>query len=100
LEENPDTIQGASIEGVEPEPEAISSGDYPVARSLWFYVKNQHAEDVEPLYEYVNMFMEEQMIGADGYLVGLGLIPLPDAERDQAREQVAEQATLTLADLK
>ncbi len=100
LEENPDTIQGASIEGVEPEPEAISSGDYPVARSLWFYVKNQHAEDVEPLYEYVNMFMEEQMIGADGYLVGLGLIPLPDAERDQAREQVAEQETLTLADLK
>jgi len=100
LVENPGIIQGASIEGVKPESEAISSGDYPVARSLWFYVKNQHADDVAPLYEYANMFMEEQMIGKAGYLMDLGLIPLPDAERTQARKQVAGHEALTLADLK
>ncbi|MFO7820584.1 MAG: substrate-binding domain-containing protein, partial [Lentisphaeria bacterium] len=38
LAENPDKIQGASINGVKPEPESISSGKYPIARSLFFYI--------------------------------------------------------------
>ena len=100
LVENPDTIMGATIGGVEPEVEAISSGEYPVARSLWFYLKNQHADEVPPMYEYANMFMEDQMIGDDGYLVDLGLIPLPEAEREQARQKVADRTKLVAADLK
>ncbi|MYL23927.1 substrate-binding domain-containing protein [Vreelandella massiliensis] len=100
LVENPNMIQGASIGGVEPEADAISSGDYPVARSLWFYVKNQHADMVPPLYEYANMFMEEQMIGEGGYLVDIGLIPLPEAEREAWRQKVADRAELALEDLK
>ena len=99
LVENPDTIMGATIGGVEPEVEAISSGEYPVARSLWFYLKNQHADEVTPMYEYANMFMEEQMIGSDGYLVDIGLIPLPEAEREQARQKVADRVKLVAADL-
>ncbi|WP_404345326.1 substrate-binding domain-containing protein [Vreelandella venusta] len=99
LEENPDTIMGATIGGVEPEVEAISSGEYPVARSLWFYVKNQHADEVPPMYDYANMFMEDQMIGSDGYLVDIGLIPLPEAEREQARQKVADRVKLVAADL-
>ncbi|MFP3344045.1 substrate-binding domain-containing protein [Halomonas sp. SIMBA_159] len=99
LEENPDTIMGATIGGVEPEVEAISSGEYPVARSLWFYVKNQHADEVTPMYDYANMFMEDQMIGSDGYLVDIGLIPLPEAEREQARQKVADRVKLVAADL-
>jgi phosphate transport system substrate-binding protein len=99
LVENPDTIMGATIGGVEPEVEAISSGEYPVARSLWFYLKNQHADEVTPMYEYANMFMEDQMIGEDGYLVDIGLIPLPEAEREQARQKVADRVKLVAADL-
>ena len=99
LVENPDTIMGVTIGGVEPEVEAISSGEYPVARSLWFYLKNQHADEVTPMYEYANMFMEDQMIGEDGYLVDLGLIPLPEAEREQARQKVADRVKLVAADL-
>jgi len=99
LVENPDTIMGATIGGVEPEVEAISSGEYPVARSLWFYLKNQHADEVTPMYEYANMFMEDQMIGSDGYLVDIGLIPLPEAEREQTRQKVADRVKLVAADL-
>ena len=100
LEENTNTLNAATIEGVEPEPEAISSGDYPVARSLWFYVKNQHAEEVPPMYEYVDMFMEEQMIGDGGYLRDIGLIVLPEAEREEWRQKVADRTQLELSDLK
>ena len=100
LVENPDTIQGASIGGVEPEAEAISSGDYPIARSLWFYVKNQHAEEVPPMYEYVDMFMQEQMISDSGYLADIGLIPLPEGERAEWRESVTNRESMTVDVLK
>ncbi|PMR67696.1 substrate-binding domain-containing protein [Halomonas heilongjiangensis] len=99
LVENPDTLIGTSIDGVAPDAEAISAGDYPVARSLFFYVKNQHAEEVPPLYEYVEMFVSETMIGDGGYLMDLGLIPLPEAEREVARQKVTERAVLQVADL-
>jgi len=100
LEENPDTLIGASIDGVEPTPEAISSGEYPVSRSLFFYVKNQHAESVPAMYEYANLFMSEKMIGPMGYLKGLGLIPLPEEMRSEQRQAVESRETLELADLK
>ncbi|MGM0858792.1 MAG: PstS family phosphate ABC transporter substrate-binding protein [Pseudomonadota bacterium] len=99
LAENTNTLNAASIGGVEPEPEAISGGDYPVARSLWFYVKNQHAEEVPPMYEYTEMFMEEQMIGEDGYLKDLGLIVLPEGEREEWRQKMADRTQLELSDL-
>ncbi|WP_280553302.1 substrate-binding domain-containing protein [Halomonas sp. 25-S5] len=100
LEENPNALIGTAIEGVAPEPEAISAGDYPIARSLWFYVKNQHADAVPPLYDYVDMFVSEAMIGKGGYLSDLGLIPLTEAEREQTREKVANRAQLEVDDLK
>ncbi|MCH4563730.1 substrate-binding domain-containing protein [Halomonas sp. EGI 63088] len=99
LVENPDTLIGTAIGGIEPTAEAISAGDYPVARSLFFYVKNQHAEEVPPLYDYVEMFVSETMIGEGGYLMDLGLIPLPEAEREQTRKKVEERATLQVSDL-
>lgn len=99
LEENQDALNAASIEGVEPEPEAISAGDYPIARSLFFYVKNQHAEDVPPLYDYVDLFVSEQMIGEGGYLTDIGLIPLPESEREETRTKVEERASLQASDL-
>ncbi|MBW6392253.1 substrate-binding domain-containing protein [Billgrantia antri] len=100
LVENQEALNASSIGGVEPEAEAISAGDYPIARSLFFYVKNQHAQDVSPLYDYVEMFVSEEMIGEGGYLTDLGLIPLPEAEREQTRARVEERASLQASDLK
>lgn len=99
LVENANSLSASNIDGVEATPEAISAGDYPIARSLFFYVKNQHAEEVPPLYEYVDMFVSETMIGEAGYLTDIGLIPLPEAEREMARERVAQRGTLQVADL-
>ncbi|QEA38773.1 PstS family phosphate ABC transporter substrate-binding protein [Pistricoccus aurantiacus] len=100
LEANTDTLNGASIDGVAPEPEAISSGEYPVSRSLFFYLKNQHADEVPAMYEYANLFMSEQMISPMGYLQGLGLIPLPEEERQAERDAVEGKEKLELSALK
>ncbi|MHB0776402.1 PstS family phosphate ABC transporter substrate-binding protein [Halomonas sp. WWR20] len=99
LEENADSLNGASIDGVAPEPEAISSGEYPVSRSLFFYIKNQHADDVPPMYDYANLFMSEQMIGPMGYLQDIGLIPLPEEQRNEARQAVEDHKKLELSEL-
>ncbi|AOM02245.1 phosphate-binding protein [Cobetia marina] len=100
LEENADKVVGASIDGVLPEADAISSGEYPVSRSLFYYVKNQHKDDVPAQQAYNDLFMSEKMIGELGYLKGIGLIPLPKDEREALREQVKNRTKLTLADLK
>ena len=100
LEENKDKVDGLTIDGVEPTPETISSGKYPVARSMYFYIKNSHAKDVKPLKDYANLFMSEKMIGKDGILGELGLVVLPDDVRSAARTKVMNSEKLTLEMLK
>ncbi|WP_417330646.1 PstS family phosphate ABC transporter substrate-binding protein [Halomonas cupida] len=99
LEENADSLIGSNVDGVAPTPEAIGSGEYPVSRSLFFYVKNQHAEDVPAMNEYATLFMSEQMIGDIGYLKGIGLIPAPEDIRAEARAAVEGHEKLAAADL-
>ncbi|GED21799.1 PstS family phosphate ABC transporter substrate-binding protein [Halomonas halmophila] len=99
LEENADALLGSSIDGVKPTPEAIGSGEYPVSRSLYFYTKNQHSEEVPAMMEYANLFLSEKMIGDMGYLKGLGLIPAPKDVRAEQRKSLKNQEQLELADL-
>ncbi|SFM62472.1 phosphate ABC transporter substrate-binding protein, PhoT family [Ectothiorhodospira mobilis] len=100
LEENADKISGASIDGVKPKPEAIGSGEYPVSRSLWFYIKNSHAEEVPAMADYVKLFMSDKMISDLGYLKGIGLIPMPEELLNEWQEKVADRVELKLSDLK
>lgn len=100
LEENKDKIAGVNIDGVAPTAENISSSKYPVSRSLYFYVKNSHLDQVPAIKEYVNLFMSEKMIGKDGILSEIGLIPLDDKVRAEARKKATGFETITVTDLK
>lgn len=99
LEENSDRLKGASVDGVQPIPANISSGKYPVSRSLFFYVKVDHLDKVPGMKEYVDLFLSEQMIGTNGLLKSIGLIPLPDADRNTVRARWNKRQSLTKADL-
>ena len=99
LVENDDVIQGATINGIEPTPETISSAKYPVSRSLFFYIKNSHSKDVPAMNKYVDLFMSEKMIGKEGVLSEIGLIPLPDDARTAIRSSVAKRTKITLEEL-
>lgn len=99
LVENDDIISAAKINGVVPTPETISSGEYPISRSLFFYIKNSHRKDVPAMDGYINVFMKEDMIGPDGILGEIGLIALPDARRNASRNSVVSHTKLTLDDL-
>ena len=93
LSNNSDKIQGAVIEGVEPTFENIASGDYPVSRRLWFYVKNAHLDVIPGLREFVNFYMQDRFIGEEGELLSVGLIPClrKNVRLSRHRQQASKQ---------
>ena len=88
LDQNSDVIQGSIVDGVEPTFEAIADGEYPVSRPLYFYAKKAHIGMVPGVNEYLNEFSSEKAWGAEGYLTDRGMIPMPDSERKQMRDDV------------
>ncbi len=99
LVENDDKLAGAKVNGVSPTPDAISSGEYPISRSLFFYTKNSHKKDVPAMNKYIEMFMSENMIGEEGILGEIGLISLPNTQRTKIRKDVTYGKKLILEDL-
>ncbi|MDX6750848.1 substrate-binding domain-containing protein [Geminicoccaceae bacterium 1502E] len=89
LEQNLDTLQGSKIEGVEPTFENIADGQYPVSRSLYVYAKNAHVGVIPGMKEFIAEYTSEAAMGEDGYLADKGLIPLPEGEREEVRQEAA-----------
>ncbi len=96
LEENTDKVQGSLIDGVAPEFESISSGEYPVSRPLYFYIKNSHVGKIPGILEYAAEFMSEDASGDEGYLVDKGLIPLSEAEHDKWSKSIMALENMSL----
>lgn len=80
LEQNMDAVKAETIDGVSPTPDNIASGAYPLARSLYIYVKKAHIGVTPGLREFLIEFTSEAAVGRGGYLQDRGLIPLPEAE--------------------
>ena len=81
---NTDRLRVATMEGVVPSVGTIASGDYPVSRPLYFYVKTAHLGVVPGLKEYVEFFVSDDMAGPDGPLAAYGLVSDPDLAATQA----------------
>ncbi|EJF90264.1 PstS family phosphate ABC transporter substrate-binding protein [Bartonella tamiae] len=84
-ENNADKLKIATVNGIRPSVETISSGEYPVSRPLFFYVKKAHLGVIPGLKEYVEFFLSDQMVGPDGPLAEYGLVAAPDEEREDQR---------------
>lgn len=95
LDQNTDKIQGSFVEGVQPTFEAIASGEYPVSRPLFFYVKKAHVGVIPGMEGYLAEFTSEKAWGPDGYLADKGMIPMPDAERMKYRADVNKLRVIT-----
>ncbi len=81
LLENMSLVQASAIEGITPEFENIAKGTYPIARSLYVYLKKQHLGVVLGLKEFFIELTSPEAMGDDGYLPDAGLIPLlPDEQ--------------------
>jgi len=99
LDQNTDKLRGNPVGGVEPTFEKISSGEYGISRSLYFYVKKPHVNKVPGIVEYVAEFMSERAAGEEGYLADKGLIPLPTDELKRYRTDAAALRTVSTVDV-
>lgn len=95
LDQNADAIKGALIDGVEPTFENIADGEYPVSRSLYFYIKAAHVGVIPGIAEYAAEFSSEAAAGEEGYLVDKGLIPLGEEEFEANAERVNNLVAMT-----
>ena len=81
---NTDKLRVGTMGGVVPSVESIASGEYPVSRPLYFYVKNAHLDVIPGLQEYVEFFVSDEMAGPNGPLAAYGLVSDPELAKTQA----------------
>lgn len=94
-DQNRDRLQVATVDGVTPSLETIGSGEYPVSRPLFFYVKGEHLDVIPGLAEYTEFFLNEMVSGYGSPLEDAGLIPLDDDERAEALAQFQARTLVT-----
>jgi phosphate transport system substrate-binding protein len=99
LDQNTDKIHGSVVDGVAPTFEAIASGDYPVSRPLFFYVKKAHVDKIPGIRQYLREFTSDKAWGPDGYLSEKGMIPMPDDERTKFSDDGKNLNTFSCGDL-
>jgi phosphate transport system substrate-binding protein len=81
---NTDKLRVATVNGVVPSAESIASGEYPISRPLYFYVKKAHIGVIPGLQEYIDFFVSDDIAGPDGPLAAYGLVSDPDLAATQA----------------
>lgn len=91
-ENNTDKLQVATMNNVVPSTESISTGDYPVSRPLYFYIKAAHVGVIPGLQEFAGFFVADELAGPDGPLAAYGLVSDPELAETQAA--VANLTTL------
>jgi len=91
-ENNTDKLKVATIDGVAPTVETVASGEYPVSRPLFFYVKKDHIGAIPGLKEYAEFFVMDAIAGPGGPLSEYGLVP--DPELATVQQAVAAETVL------
>ncbi|WP_298558003.1 substrate-binding domain-containing protein [uncultured Aliiroseovarius sp.] len=92
-ENNTDTLNVATMSGVVPSTESIATGEYPVSRPLYFYIKKAHIGVIPGLKEFAEFFVADEIAGPDGPLAEYGLVADPELAATQA--MVAAEDVLT-----
>lgn len=88
-ENNTDKLKVATMSGVVPSTESISTGEYPVSRPLYFYIKAAHIGVIPGLQEFASFFVADEIAGPFGPLAEYGLVSDPELSETQAKVAAA-----------
>jgi phosphate transport system substrate-binding protein len=91
-ENNMDKLKVATMSGIAPSTDTIASGEYPVSRPLFFYIKKAHIGVIPGLKEYAQFFVADELAGPSGPLANYGLVS--DPELSATQETVADEKTM------
>lgn len=95
-ENNTNVLKVATMSGVTPSTETIASGEYPVSRPLFFYLKKAHIGEVPGLKEFAEFFVSDAVAGPSGPLAAYGLVSDPELAATQeklANEEILDPAS-------
>jgi phosphate transport system substrate-binding protein len=92
-ENNQDKLKVATMGGVAPSTETIASGEYPVSRPLFFYIKGAHIGVIPGLKEFAEFFVSNDIAGPGGPLAEYGLVSDPELAATQ--EAVSGETPMT-----
>ena len=91
-ENNQDKLKVATMSGIEPTTETIATGEYPVSRPLFFYVKKAHIGVIPGLKEFAQFFVSDDLAGPNGPLAQYGLVS--DPELDETQQKIADEVVM------
>ncbi|WP_170638704.1 substrate-binding domain-containing protein [Ruegeria profundi] len=91
-ENNTDKLKVATMSGIAPSTETISTGEYPVSRPLFFYVKKAHIGVIPGLKEYAQFFVADEIAGPSSPLANYGLVADPELAKTQ--EAINNEVTM------
>jgi phosphate transport system substrate-binding protein len=81
VEENPDAVKALAVDGgegcVEPNPETIASGEFPIARPLFIYVDKAKAETKPEVAAFIDFYMSDEGFAS---VAEVGYVDLGDDE--------------------
>ena len=87
-EQNQDSLKALAIseepggECVEPTPETIASGEYPISRPLYIYVNTAAAQENEALSAFVQHYLD---YGLDEAAAAAGYVPVSESVKEEVR---------------
>ncbi len=82
-ENNQDKLKVGTMSGIAPSTATIASGEYPVSRPLFFYIKGAHIGVIPGLKEFASFFVADEIAGPDGPLAQYGLVADPELVKTQ-----------------
>jgi len=89
-ENNTDKLKVATMSGVTPETATIASGEYPVSRPLFFFIKKAHIGVIPGVKEFAEFFIADAIAGPNGPLSNYGLVADPELAATQASVNAEE----------
>jgi phosphate transport system substrate-binding protein len=76
LQANRATLRAVAIQGIEPTEEHAYDGTYRATRKFYLYLKKANFDTIPGLNKLAAEYVSSAALGADGYLLALGFVPL------------------------
>lgn len=92
-EANNSDLKAATINDVYPSADSIATGEYPVSRPLYMYIKKANIGVTPGIKEYVQTILSDEMTGPGGFLTLFGLVSNPEV--DAVRATVTNEVTMS-----
>lgn len=93
-QQDDDGLKVYPVSGVLPSAESIQSGEYPLSRTMYVYIKTSSFNNVKGMRELAKVVISDEVLGEKGLMAEMGLMPLPNKQLAAQTEQLSSSKSL------